>query len=139
MSYAEVIPGVFIGDITSPNLIGGLDLVINASNKIYESKVPTVHILDIEDIVPLFNIDKFATNILDKVDKACDIAEAKEPKRLLIHCAAGMNRSALVICTWLIRKGYKPADAIEKVTAANNTRGIKTLTNPLFRALIEDM
>ena len=49
-------------------------------------------------------------------------------KRVLVHCAAGINRSGLLAAASLIREGTDPDDAIETVRATR--RG--ALNNPEF-------
>jgi protein-tyrosine phosphatase len=49
-------------------------------------------------------------------------------KRVLVHCAAGINRSGLLAAASLIRDGYEPEEAIETVRAARSG----ALNNPEF-------
>ena len=53
-------------------------------------------------------------------------------KRVLVHCAGGINRSALVVATALIRDGVEPDEAIEMLRARrpnslNNETFVKVL------------
>ena len=52
----------------------------------------------------------------------------KAGKRVLVHCAAGINRSGLLAAASLIREGYDADDAIETVRAARTG----ALNNPEF-------
>jgi hypothetical protein len=47
----------------------------------------------------------------------------------LVHCSAGLNRSALVIALALIKRGMTPGDAIEHIRAE---RGADALHNETF-------
>ncbi len=49
-------------------------------------------------------------------------------KRVLVHCAAGINRSGLLAAASLIREGYDADDAIETVRRARTG----ALNNPEF-------
>jgi protein-tyrosine phosphatase len=59
-------------------------------------------------------------------DLVCDLRKAG--KRVLVHCAAGINRSGLLAAASLIREGYDADDAIETVRAARTG----ALNNPEF-------
>lgn len=50
-------------------------------------------------------------------------------KRVAVNCAAGLNRSGLIVGRALIELGYAPADAINRVRAA---RGLWALSNVAF-------
>ena len=57
-------------------------------------------------------------------------------ERVVVNCAAGLNRSGLLVGRALIALGYLPADAIELVRCA---RGPHALCNERFAAwLLED-
>ena len=55
-------------------------------------------------------------------------------KRVLIHCAAGINRSGLLSAASLIRGGYEPDEAIRLVRDARTN----ALNNPNFVELLQD-
>lgn len=55
----------------------------------------------------------------------------------LVHCQAGLNRSALVVATALVLEGYQPATAIELL---RDVRSEAVLCNPSFeRWLLDDV
>ena len=60
----------------------------------------------------------------------------KAGKRVLIHCAEGMNRSGLIVAAVLIREGMHPEEAIELIRA----RRPGALANPEFtQHLVNEM
>ncbi len=62
------------------------------------------------------------------------------PQPILVHCFAGMNRSAAVIAAYLILvKGFSYAKALQTLTKTNNKRGLQVLTNPCFRKALEEL
>ena len=62
------------------------------------------------------------------------LTERKSP--ILVHCAAGINRSATLIALYLISTGWTPEQAIAALEQANKRRGVPLLTNQSFRRLI---
>lgn len=62
-------------------------------------------------------------------------------KPILVHCHAGMNRSAAVICAYLILVGKMPYDkAVKLIEDANMTRGgLAALTNKHFRRALKEL
>jgi hypothetical protein len=56
-------------------------------------------------------------------------ANMRDGKRVSVNCAAGLNRSGLIVGRALIELGYAPADAIGMVRAA---RGVWALSNVAF-------
>ena len=53
-----------------------------------------------------------------------------------IHCRAGIGRSGLFACAVLVMSGWRPADAIEAVSAA---RGLEVPETPEQRAWVEHL
>ncbi len=56
-------------------------------------------------------------------------AHVRDGKRVAVNCAAGLNRSGLIVGRALIELGHTPANAIGKVRAA---RGLWALSNVAF-------
>jgi hypothetical protein len=66
--------------------------------------------------------------------------EQKPKKPILINCHAGMNRSAAVICAYLILVAKMPyGKCIKLLQDANKTRGLDVLTNPSFRKALKEL
>ena len=61
-------------------------------------------------------------------------------KPILVHCHAGMNRSAAVLCGYLILVGGMSYDrSYRLLQKANKTRGLDVLTNPSFRKGLKEL
>ena len=52
-------------------------------------------------------------NMLDKVERSLS-----DGKGVLIHCRQGVGRSGLVAACLLVKKGFSPGAAVEKITAS---------------------
>jgi hypothetical protein len=65
-------------------------------------------------------------------DLVRDLRRAR--KRVLVHCAAGMNRSGLLAAASLIRDGVDPDEAIDTIRG----RRAGALNNPWFVALLRN-
>ena len=73
----------------------------------------------------------FAT-LVAMADLVADLRAAG--KRVLIHCAAGINRSGLLSAASLIRGGTDPDEAVRLVRAART----HALNNPNFVEMLQD-
>ena len=105
-SYNEIIPNIYLGSknsATDKSLLDKIDLVINCSQEIpfFSSKTKNLRV-DVPDNLSLqcnLNIlvylHKFMPIIMDYYDNN---------KRILIHCRAGMQRSATVVACFLMKK-----------------------------------
>jgi len=74
---------------------------------------------------------------LKTIARTIEKYERKE-RKVLVHCAAGINRSALVIGYYLIRKKQMNyIDAMDLLQAANYKRDVPVLTNVDYRYYLE--
>lgn len=150
--WAHVTSNLYIGSgksVSDTNFLSNhnIDLIINASNVdayLTPANIPTVMVLDIRDeIPPLFRRAEAVKTLLKKVKSVTDVMHEyiQKDKNVLVHCHAGVNRSAMIIATYLITKrNYTSADAIAAITKANNTqRYITALSNPLFVEILSKM
>lgn len=68
------------------------------------------------------------------VDLAVDTItrEVDDKKKVLVHCRAGRNRTGLVVCSYLVRRGMTPDSAIE------HFRDVRPngLANPAFEEYV---
>lgn len=149
VEYGEVLPGIFIGSVQAvinDEFMRGakIGLVVNGSNLSIRNNVntPTIEVIDLLDtaVFSRDSIEKLRFKINSVVDAVDKYITANSSPNILFHCYAGINRSATLLAVYLIKyRGYRPADVISALEAANKKRGLPALTNPLFRALINDM
>lgn len=142
-NYAAIDTNIYIGNVNSVYDMkflkaANIELIINASNNgLYSNKmsIPTVRILDIED-TNLTDVDV----LLRKAKSISKIVHsyAGSGKNVLIHCYAGINRSAFMIAYYLITyRKYKPDAVIESIRHTNKVvRGTQALTNSTFKDVL---
>ena len=136
---AEVCDGIFIGslDSTHEDMLthARIGAIINLSGRCYENSRSVLNI--VMDDVPVTTdtlrayARKFAIGVA-----AIEVA-VRAGQRVLVHCAAGINRSATLIAFYLIESGRSYDDAIQLLAAANRKRKVELLTNPTFRSLLK--
>jgi len=141
MSIARITDNIYIGSIESAvntKLLDalGVDCIINLSGYTYNTsrKIVNISMLDVTvsretraDYIQKFT---FGAAMIDNFVK-------KENKRVLVHCAAGINRSACLIAFYLLRKGVRLADVLAVLKRANDSRGVKLFTNGSFITLLQ--
>jgi protein-tyrosine phosphatase len=132
----EVAPGVFIGSLASitDSQLAGIDAIINLSGRCYQSSRSVLNIVMNDSPVTSETLCAYVRKFTIGV-AAIEVAIAKG-KRVLVHCAAGVNRSATLIAFYLIESGKTYDETIELLAAANKKRGAELLTNPTFRSLL---
>jgi protein-tyrosine phosphatase len=101
----EIIPNLWIGNIlnsSNKEFISKIDIVINcskniafSSNKTKNLRVPIDDNLEKKEIVALYKYLDPITKFIHK--------NLLSGKKILVHCYAGKQRSASVICAYLIR------------------------------------
>lgn len=136
---AKVCENVFIGSLSTATdatwlRVNKVSAIINLSGVIYKSHVPVMNIIMDDSTVDMKNIDDYIKKFSTGASKIKNLVD--EDKTVLVHCAAGINRSAATICYYLINAGNDYNDAINAITLANNKRGVPTLTNESFRYLL---
>jgi protein-tyrosine phosphatase len=135
----EVYTGIFIGSLLSTDdshlNTEGISAIINLSGQCYQKSRSVLNIV-MSDIPITFDtlelyIKKFTIGVA-----AIEVALA-QGKKILVHCAAGINRSATLIAFYLIEQGLSYDETIELLAKANKKRGVELLTNPSFRSLLK--
>jgi protein-tyrosine phosphatase len=130
-----VAPRIFIGSLASAGRAAeyGISQVINLTAECNQSSVRT-------ECIPFEDITLTPTNIDSVVDQANHavniVRAAAENGNVLVHCAAGVNRSAFVIALYLIYSGYSYEQAMKLLTDAAKKRGVPVLTNNSFRTYL---
>jgi hypothetical protein len=170
-SWAEVIDGIFIGNIAAAEHIQFLSdknigLIINCANSVYCTKyekynqsppVPMYAVKDFNDVemraqdlarkiqpasttIDMFRAGKiFGSKGGLAMDDECerDDTQPSTNKNVLIHCMAGINRSAVTIGDYLGYYHKMEYDTIYNLLRnANSKRGLPVLTNPAFRSYL---
>ena len=133
---AHVADNIYIGSYASAQNAGaltdmGITGIINMSCMGYNTKLPRLDLnmddTDINSYIAPFMMSQFS--------KGIRVLSARQAP-ILVHCAAGINRSATLIALYLVSIGWAPDDAIAALAAANKKRGVPLLTNQSFKRLI---
>lgn len=153
---AKVIEGVYIGSlstVTNENHLRDMNIgaIVNLSGSNYASNHTSNHTnecsnsylnsiprldLSINDAqITLQNMESYI-KIFSRGTDYITLAR-KENKCVLVHCAAGVNRSAALIAFYLIQCGWSYQQSIDMITQANETRSAPALTNNSFRYLLQ--
>jgi protein-tyrosine phosphatase len=139
---AEVVPGIFIGSLSTAQnsewlAANKIDTIVNVSARQYASTIQQHDIL-------LYDID-ITPELMGVFMKSFDLAamiissERNLDHRVLVHCAQGVNRSAMCIAWYLMYTGHKYEQIIQMLTVANIRRDMPVLTNMSFRRLLATM
>ncbi|RSZ57429.1 serine/threonine protein phosphatase [Massilia atriviolacea] len=111
---AEVVPGVWIGRVPGREALGGM-AVLDLTAEFHAAPQRRAHY----DSVPMLDLRAPSTAQLDAAVDALERLHAKAP--VLVHCALGYSRSALVIAAWLLRRGLA-ADAAQALSILRRAR-----------------
>jgi len=109
MSVCEIIPGLWLGNINIAKnneffTIYNINTIINCSTDIpfYSNYTKNIRI-SVNDNLKKFEIDR----MFDYLDKACNLIHEKllNSESILVHCFAGKQRSATLVCAYLMKYG----------------------------------
>jgi protein tyrosine phosphatase len=142
MEYAnEIIPNLWLGNRNSPtekdNLIkNNIKLIINCSKDIIYDISPDIHVvrLPIHDI----NTDESNTILGNKINYLTYLINIylNNNYGVLIHCYAGVQRSATVVLCYLLK--YKNMNLNMAKTIMKEKRSIVFFPYPTFNTFINN-
>jgi protein-tyrosine phosphatase len=131
---ARVAEGVYIGSLATAldaASVRDIDYVVNLSGVSYAHTVET-HAVLMEDACITPETYEMYKKRFEFVAELVDVAR-KQGKRVLVHCAAGVNRSATALALYLMKyQGLSLDQALRALRTANNSRGVDLLTNRTF-------
>ncbi|MHC1561299.1 protein-tyrosine phosphatase family protein [Actinomycetospora sp. C-140] len=122
----EIVPGVWQSGDPEPGEHWDAVFDLHGSDLPLEDVEFYVHWLIEDGPAPDFTTLRGLADLVDDM--------RRDGKRVLIHCAAGINRSGLLSAAALIRGGHDPDEAIALVRAARTG----ALNNPNFVDLLHD-
>src|SRR3989344_1276411 len=154
INYAKVINGIYIGDIHSINdneflINNDIKYIVNASgyNKLNNLGITTLYLGKLKDIdfitLPIFDkeyIDKYISEYINKMLISSNKInnEYRNKNNILVHCIAGINRSASDIATYLMMyQKYTYNDAIILLENVNKKRFLPVIANRAFRDMLK--
>jgi hypothetical protein len=146
-SYSEI-----VGDIPIKIYIGNSYSAYDP-DFLYSNNIAAIFNLtselsaDVEDILVFefpITLRELYEDEFDRCKKILDkiIAKMSEftGKKILVHCSDGVNRAALVICYYLMKRtALNYNTAYDMVNTANTSRGAKTLTNISYQQLLKSL
>jgi len=137
---AQVTDGVYISDLqTAKNsawiLANHIDYIINLSGFTYDSSVRVLVVDCLDELVSVKNLPTYVEKFM-KIAKLVTKLRAKN-KRVLVHCYAGINRSATAIGFYMAMCGQNRDQVMNRLIAVNRSRGLNVLTNPSFMYMLE--
>ena len=133
----KVATGIYIGSVnTAAELTprDHIDAIVDLSGVDYVALQPSLHIL-MDDVMLTPETTKL---VIHKFTECVTFIQAQRElgKNVLVHCVAGINRSATCIGMYLISCGWTYDEVIVALTDANTKRGCALLTNTSFRQLL---
>lgn len=136
----EVYDGIYIGSVSTATSEAGLTAanigaIVDLSGYSYIRVKPTLTLYMDDTDVTCETVKSY----IDKFEHGANaITRARENNiNILVHCAAGVNRSATQIAYYLIKQGMSYETAYEKLLVANTIRKMPLLTNHTFVNLLK--
>jgi protein-tyrosine phosphatase len=136
MSRSEIVPNLFVGSKPSPGRHEGIDTIVLAA---IEYQLPADQFPGTEVIhVPLDDAPSrlmHEDEIVGATKAAARVARRlRSGRKVLVTCAMGLNRSALVAALAIYDVYSMSADEI--IARLRRARGVWALSNPNFEKLL---
>lgn len=137
---AKVADRIYIGSImtaTDEKAINavGINAIVNLSCRSYECKKPVLNINMPDSPVTTDQLDVYMAKFA--IGVAAIETALSEGRTVLVHCAAGVNRSATLIGFYLIETGWTYEQAFSALSNANRIRDVPLLTNDSFKYMLK--
>lgn len=136
-SYHEIIPNIYLGNknsATNSELLNKIHLVVNCSRQLpFHSNTTSNFRVDVaDDLTTRSNLQIlcYVERILPEIFRCYN-----EEKPVLVHCRAGMHRSATVMACFLIK--YFKFDKRGAIAFIKRKRKIAFFPRPHFKFALE--
>ena len=131
---SEVVPRVYIGNYKhacDTKLLRriGITKVLNMTPHDSPHQSLKIPMLDV-DITP-----ETRMGYVQKFTLAAKFLRRYKGEKILVHCMAGINRSATAIAFYIRSYGLTAEKTVKLLQMANDKRGVPVLTNPTFMTL----
>jgi protein-tyrosine phosphatase len=139
MTVNEIVPGLYVGSKPPPGRYAGIDTIVLAAIEYQPPAVlfpetQVVHVPLNDDPTQPMREDEIALATKAAARVACLL---RAGRRVLVTCAMGLNRSALIAALAMHEVHRMSADEI--IGRLRRARGSWALSNPNFERLIRDV
>lgn len=132
--YAEIIPRRLAQGSAPPTDVQGFSMVVLAAYeyqpeaKDFKHRPQIIHAPIRDDMVDGLN-DLERQIVEAAADYVIDFLRVNKSALVLVTCAAGLNRSGVIVARMLVKLGATPLEAIRHI---RKRRGMDALHNPRF-------
>lgn len=135
-SLSEVVPGLYVGSKPPPGRHEGIDVIVLSAR---EYQPPAELFPGVEVIHAPLDDDPRRALREDEIAiatraAACVARQLRAGRRVIVTCAMGLNRSALIAALAMHEVHRMSADEI--ITRLRHARGSWALSNPTFEQLL---
>ena len=128
----EVVPNLWVGSMPTPAMIEECraDAIVCTVKKGSPQDVQSM--VERYSEYPIPDGKYFRSDLFAKALEDLENWFIEEGRTVLVHCHAGRNRSATLICLYLIRLGWSPEEAIAHIRTVRP----RAIANPVFEAAL---